>query len=330
MSCARSLVKPICLGAMAATLSFFSPTASATKIFEQYCPYNRFLYDAEVDFGQGHHSGGRPEHNGNVIWSLHNKNGVLAVSARVKGVLYLDKLDSGCGRMTVQVLDRDDEALAVFDSEDPKVKSVDVCGLGGDANNLGNQTTVDFESQPHERVARIKFNFFQGNMSGVVGVESFPVNLTHKKTTTMKVFSSTQTLPVSIENGEADFGGDEHEGGRPSNGKVRLSLDLNGTMTARVEGFLYWDAWIGDGTVRVAVNWLDRNGNLLRSRAVRLDGKGGPATAQWNHKNVIKEWSNSRLYALRLRVGRVRPDGTPADNTIAKDFFLRCPTLSVL
>src|SRR5258705_5616220 len=94
-------------------------------------------HPGNADFGSGSHGNGIPG-SYSVTWSFTPSAGVVQVSARVQGTLYLDQFGSGCVRLLVDFQD--------FDFNNLARRTVQFCGPGFDANNSANQRAVDISS----------------------------------------------------------------------------------------------------------------------------------------------------------------------------------------
>jgi hypothetical protein len=92
------------------------------------CFYKDTIYNGEVDFGSGNHSGGVPKATGSVNWNFTSVNGAIAVTARVLGILYLDKIGAGCARLRINFQDSDGNNLQ-------NARDVEFCGPGNNANS---------------------------------------------------------------------------------------------------------------------------------------------------------------------------------------------------
>src|SRR5260370_27361946 len=55
-----------------------------------------------ADFGDGLHIAGSPERGTPVFWEFSTVNGSLHAQATVSGILFLDSLDPGCARLTIE------------------------------------------------------------------------------------------------------------------------------------------------------------------------------------------------------------------------------------
>src|SRR4026208_2208154 len=119
-------------------------------------------HPGNADFGLGSHANGIPGPY-SVTWDFTPSAGVVQVSARVVGTLYLDRLGSGCGRLLV---DFQDFAFNLL-----RRRTVQFCGPGFDANNSANQRAVDISSAnianfPDSRLRHVQLTIGSGSGRG--------------------------------------------------------------------------------------------------------------------------------------------------------------------
>ena len=121
-------------------------------------------HPGNADFGDGFHGNGVPGPY-SVTWDFTPGAGVVQVSARVRGTLYLDRLGSGCVRLLVDFQDFDFNLIAR--------RTVQFCGPGFDANNSANQQDVDISSAnianfPDSLLRHVQLTIGSGSSTGAI------------------------------------------------------------------------------------------------------------------------------------------------------------------
>ncbi len=249
----------------------------------------RTINNGSADFGSGTHYGGGPQGAGTITydWST-TATGLLGITGRVRGTLYWDSLwSAGCARLSIQY--RNVAGANLF------VRNIPVCGTGGNANNAGNKIAVDdsFGSTALDHIILTTAVIQNGAPVGAVSTTITQVR--------------TIIHDVAIENGTADFGDGFHFGGTPQEaGIVAFTRNNNATVTAAVEGILFWDSLSpsGDFCSRLLIDWRDQEGNVLRTDPIRLcNAPGGDANSGLNQLELFNfNVTSGRLAQVRLRV----------------------------
>jgi|GEM_PF-3032722 len=267
-------------------------SSTAQGALSTSCGYKDSIFNGEVDFGSGNHSGGSPAADGTVTWTFTSVNGVIVGTARVRGTLYLDKVGPGqkCARLRINFQDINGNNLEA-------TQDVAFCGPGNDANSSANQRAIDVTNVfPSAQLRQVQLTLGEGQTLGTIDDLHTGIAST----------STDVHFGDKINNGNADFGFRPHSGGSPqSDGSIDLSLRGDGIVFGRVNGILFWDALFGDGTVRAITDFKDRNGNTLATRTSTLDGKGCCATDSKNQSLIDHRFNSADLFKIRLRVGQV-------------------------
>jgi hypothetical protein len=262
-----------------------------------------------ADFGSGGgHVVGTPTGSGFVTWEFSTINGSLVVNARVHGTLYLDSLDPGCARLTIEFKNRSGAVLTT------RTKDVCVTTSGHNANDSTNQSRVDEQyASSHLEAVVLRTNAVVNDrvvMPGTSKTVDLPDSIRH---------------PMIINNGNADFGGGGgHAGGTPVDfGAVELSRN-DGNVTGGVSGALYYDSLFSEGCAQMIILFENSAGSTIRSETVKKCGPGGNANDPVNKKNVDETFTGGSLFKIRLRVGQVLPDGSFVRVQTKTCDFLEC------
>jgi hypothetical protein len=248
-----------------------------------------------ADFGDNGvpHALGSPQAPAMVVWHFKTVNGSLRADADVWGTLFLDSLEPGCVRLTIQFKSSSGAILAT------RTKDLCVTVTGHNANDATNQALVQ-ESFGSSDLDQVVFR-------------------THPVVNNQIVSSSpavTITVPnvkkhdVIVNSDKADFGKGLHAGGGPTgSGLVQLTRD-KGNVTGLVSGTLYYDSLFSEGCAQVIIDFQALSGTTLHSDTIKKCGPGGNANDAVNQKNVGQTFSSGSLMQIRLRVGQVLPDGS--------------------
>jgi len=251
-------------------------------------------HPGNADFGSGFHADGFPTGPYSVTWDFTPAGGVVQVTARVQGTLYLDRLGSGCVRLLVDFQD--------FDFNNLARRTVQFCGPGFDANNSANQRAVDISSAniadfPDSRLRHVQLTIGSGSSTG---------SIVNDRT-------GIQTVPRVdaddiINNGTADLGGAGpilHAFGSPVN-RYSATIELleTGLVRANVNGILFWDS-TSAGTACLIIDFEDSSGAILRTEPpVSATGiKGGNALQAANQQSFNRSFTSASEFKIRLRVG---------------------------
>ncbi len=324
MRCYRLVSRPgVSAAAVLCLLCAIVPEAQALKFT---CSY---FYNGEVDFGKNtRHEWGAPKESGLVRWTFASVNGAIVRTVRIQGTLYLDRLGPGIARMQMDFLNSGGGAVA-----DSAV--AERPGPGGDANLRDNKMHVDV-TVTHANLNRVLITY---SISDNPGDPAAPLEIrttTGQKWGDQRInivegtppprpaiafkdlrFDTLRAPDVDVEfspkfnHGSTDFGSDRHEWGGPvSGGSLRLFLRNNGEVTGRVTGWLYWDNYFNGpshtGTTRLAINYLNKNGDILSSRkAFRVFGVSWDANDPKNKTRVEREFSHRDLFQVQLRISKV-------------------------
>lgn len=246
----------------------------------------------DADFGSGHHSGGIPGPY-TVTWDYTPSNGVVLVTARVQGTLYLDRLfGGGCARLKINFQDIAFNNL--FATQD-----IHFCGPGFDANNSANQKAVNVVSVADTRIRHVQLVIGSGNTTGSI--------IDDKATT--ETFPNVRTSDI-INNGATDLGGPGpfpvHFNGSPVDPfSVKVELRDTNVIRGEVSGILFWDS-TSAGSARAIIDFQNSNGANLATRTVNLTApSGGNALASANQASFDQVFSSASLFKIRVRVGTV-------------------------
>ena len=270
----------------------FATSANATLVQTT----TRTINNGSADFGAGTHSGGGPAGAGIITydWTT-TTTGFLGVTGRVRGTVYWDALWSGgCARLTITYRSAGNANLAV--------RPFTVCGPGGNANSTANKLAIDdsFGSTALDHIVLTTAVVTNGN---IVGPQSITVTQVR-----------TIIHDVGIENGNADFGDGFHFGGLAQEaGIIAFTRNNNATITATVEGILYWDSLSPSGNAcsRLIIEWRDQNAEVLRTDPILLcDAPGGDANSGLNQLELFNfNVTSGRLAQVRLRVDNTGING---------------------
>lgn len=249
-----------------------------------------------ADFGSGLHALGSPTGDGTVKWDFTSDSSGLKATVRVQGTLYLDSVDPGCARVTI-------EFKSSSDGTGPSLatRHADVCvtTTGHNANDATNKKLVD-ES------------FSSCDLNSVVLQTNPVVNGQPVSPGNHKSFSAPnkRKLSLKVNSNDADFGTGTHAGGGPSgDGLVQFTRE-NCNVTGLVSGTLYYDSLFSEGCAQIIIDFENSSGTALKSQTIKKCGPGGNANDAGNQKSVDETFNNASLSKIRLRVGQVLPDGS--------------------
>jgi hypothetical protein len=244
----------------------------------------------EADFGSGTHIGGTPGLY-RVDWDYTPVGGVVRVTARVRGTLYLDRLGSGCARLLINFQDIDADNLT-------STRTTQFCGPGFDANASANKRAVD-QTFASTSLRRVSLAVGSGSTLGSIELDHAAAHV-----------APSVNGGVRINNGTADFGGTSvlpaHFGGSPSlPAPVTLVLGSNTSVVGRVRGTLFVDSTRA-GCSRVLIEFKDVNdANLATRTRDRCAPSGGDALDAANQRVIDESFTSPALFKIRVRVGRV-------------------------
>jgi hypothetical protein len=255
-------------------------------------------HPGNADFGLGSHANGIPGPY-SVTWDFTPSAGVVQVSARVVGTLYLDRLGSGCVRLLVDFQDFDFNLIAR--------RTVQFCGPGFDANNSANQRAVDISSAnianfPDSRLRHVQLTIGSGSSTGSI----------ENDRTGLHTVPRVDANDI-INNGTTDLGGAGpivHAFGSPVNRyPVTIELQENGLVRAQVNsddvnGILFWDS-TSAGTACLIIDFQDSSGAILNTRIVSVTAPiGGNALQAANQRSFgVRSFTDASVFKIRLRVG---------------------------
>jgi len=262
-------------------------------------------HPGNADFGDGFHGNGVPGPY-SVTWDFTPGAGVVQVSARVQGTLYLDRLGSGCVRLLVDFQDFDFNLIAR--------RTVQFCGPGFDANNSANQQDVDISSAnianfPDSLLRHVQLTIGSGSSTGSIindrtGIHTVP-----------RVDAND-----IINNGTTDVGGPGpigHAFGSPVNRySASIALLEGGLVRGNVNGILYWDS-TSAGTACLLIDFQDSSGAIVSSAPpiIARGVKGGNALQPANQQAFNQSFSSASEFKIRLRVGTAAGPGlTPCSS----------------
>lgn len=242
-----------------------------------------------ADFGSGFHANGVPSGPYTVSWDYTAVNGVVVVTARVSGTLYVDRLGSGCSRLLVNFQDINFNNLFA-------TQVVQFCGPGFDANNSANQHAVGIVSPADARIRHVQLVIGSGATTG---------QIQNDRATTE--FFPIVTASEIIDSGTADLGGAGpilHLFGAPVVPySASILLQDNGVVKGDVNGVLFWDSTAA-GTACAIIDFKSPTGAILATSTVSVTAPaGGNALQTSNQKSLDRAFSNASLFAIRLRVG---------------------------
>ncbi len=241
----------------------------------------RSLSAGQSDFGGSSHASGVPVGDAAVTFDWSTATGQLISTGRVRGTLYWDALFSGgCSRLTIRFLN----ASRVLIQQ----RVIDECGPGGDANNAANKTVID------ESLSSVNLFTITLRLDEVGTANSRTADIGQ---TSLKSYS------VLIENGTADFGRGNHNFGRPERGGlVSFQRSVDGTLTAGVDGVLFWDSFGSESCSRLRTEHRSFNGAILRNRTFLNCGPGGNANDGANQFFISEVFTSGSVHDIRLRL----------------------------
>jgi hypothetical protein len=245
-----------------------------------------------ADFGAPPHAFGSPVKSGGVAWFFFSTEyGGFYAEALVDGVLFLDSLDPGCARLTIEFKSGSGAILAT------RNKDVCVTAKGHNANDSTNQALIleDFHASDLNQVVFRTHSVVNGLI-----------------VSTSPAFTSTapnsKNHNVIINSDSADFGKGFHAGGGPTGSAlVQLKRD-NGNVKGLVSGTLYYDNLLSEGCAQIIILFENSSGSALKTVTVKKCGPGGNANDDVNKKTVDETFTSGSLFRIRLRVGQVLQD----------------------
>lgn len=285
----RQVVTGLFLPAITAiTFAAFSPAASALIVETDYVNLN----GGEADFGSGSHFLGGPVGNGVLTFDYNPSSGQYVATGRVRGTLYWDSLfSSGCSRLIVKFRDGAGNLLAT--------RTVDVCGPGGDANNLANQVPVDvsFSSPNLNRVDIATATVSNGTATATASTS----HLTPNKRTYggLDVQSIPPCAGLLACSSLVEFSG----------ASVTFSRS-NGSMTGSVAGTLVDYALFSCG--RLVIDFYDQSGNEITTGT--RDVCPSPLLFAPFKASVADSFTSGSLFTISLEPGELH-NGTSFENS---------------
>jgi len=283
----------------AIALAAFTPTASAMIVETDYVNLN----GSEADFGSGSHFLGGPIGNGVLTFDYAVSSGQLVATGRVRGTLYWDSLfSSGCSRLTAKFRDAAANLLAT--------KTVDLCGPGGDANNLANQKPVDvsFSSPNLNRVDIVTATVSNGTATTKASTSLLTPNKRTYGGLDVESFPPCSNSPFC--SSLVKFSG----------GSVTFNR-ANGSMTGTVTGTL--SDFANSSCGRLFIDFFDQPGNDITTRT--RDVCPSPTSFAPYTRSIADSFSSGSLFAIGLSVGELH-DGTSFENEHFEDFNFNGPT----
>jgi len=240
------------------------------------------------DFGTGTHLAFHPTGDASLTWSFATVNGQLAKTARVQGTLYVDTISAGgCANITIK-FQNGSTALAT------RILHTQCPSPGGDANLSANQLQVDESFTSTELIS--------------VFVQTDSINPT--SSLFVSTAPSLQRSNVNINNGNTDFGTGLHAAGTPTGSGVVMLTVSSGSVSALVNGTLYWDSLFSGGCAQLIIDFENAAGTNLSTKTIKKCGTGGNANDAGNHTDVNQTFVSGSMMQVRLRVGTVMGDGS--------------------
>jgi hypothetical protein len=254
-------------------------------------------HPGNADFGSGFHANGIPGPY-SVTWDFTPSGGVVQVTARVTGTLYLDRIGAGCVRLLVDFQD--------FDFNNLARRTFQFCGPGFDANNSANQLAVDISSAslpsfPDSRLRHVQLTIGSGPSTGAIINDKTGIH------TVPRVDAGD-----IINNGATDLGGAGpigHAFGSPVNNySVTIALQEDGLVRAVLNGdangILFWDS-ASAGTACLIIDFQDASGAILNTRIVSVTAPFGGNALQAANEAVfgVRSFTDAAVFRVRLRVG---------------------------
>ena len=262
----------------------------------------------KADFGSGTHNGGGAG-DGTVTWNLLTANNSLAVTARVRGVLYWDATDEGCAALTIRFLNGSSQPASGNSS-----RFKQVCGPGGNANDQRNQVSVD-ETFTGIDLRSVAISTQDCKASGLLcsasGRSIGGIKYQYDDNT-VKIDGppDLKKYDVNINNGSTDFGNGLHAFGGPTgSGSVTLKYDSAGKVTGIVSGTVYWDDLLSSGCAQLEIDFEAANLIVLDTRKIHVCGTGGNANDQQNKIALLERVIDGSLMQIRLTVLTLLSDG---------------------
>ena len=277
------------VAAMAAVIGALNFVAEAVVVQTT----SRVINAGSADFGSGYHSGGEPSGGATITYDWNTSTGQLVSTGRVRGTLYWDSLFSdGCARLTIRFRNANNVNIAS--------RIIDECGPGGNANNAVNRTVVD-ESFSSINLFTIVLHVAEIRDGSVINPKSSTITQVTEK-----------NFPVTIDNGQADFGEGFHAFGSPQEaGNIIFRRNLDGTVTGSIEGVLYWDSASNESCARLITEFRNANGAMLASGVRSNCGPGGNANDQANQL-LVRDSTFTSGFVSQIRI-RVETWANPSD-----------------
>jgi hypothetical protein len=287
----RFIIRFLATVAVAITFGALSPTARAQGLTVKSDEVK--INFGTADFGNPKHAFGSPVYPAYVGWEFSTVNESLRAEASVNGTLFLDSLDPGCARVTIEFKSSSGAILAT------RTKNVCVTVTGHNANDSTNQVDgleIFGSSDLNQVVLRT-----HSVVNGQVVSSSPPV---------ISTAPNVKKHDVIVNSNDADFGTGTHAGGGPTgSGLVKLTRN-NGNVTGLVSGTLYYDSLFSEGCAQMEVFFENSAGTSIHSETIKKCGPGGNANDAVNKKSVDETFTSGSLFKIRLRVGQVLPDGS--------------------
>lgn len=295
----RKMLRLAAGAALLSALSALAPGANAAVVQGTNRSYQ--LNGGVADFGGGLHAAGVPTglagapagspaaqaSAATVTWDYSIINGQVVATSRVRGVLFWDALDPGAARVIID-FKRLDGSIITSRSFSTGVRP------GRNANSAANQMLVDTQfASPLLHSVTVRTAQVLPNSSIIV---------TGSRTSDAP---RTSTHDIRINNNHADFGHGTHIATVPNQSGMITFTRTNGTMSAQVNGTLYWDNFFGGGTARMIIDFLRPNGTALATRTEQVNGIGSDANLLPNQEPVNQSSQSGSLASVRLRIGEV-------------------------
>jgi hypothetical protein len=249
-------------------------------------------FPGDADFGSGTHVSGVPTGPYTVTWDYTPVGGVVVVTARVVGTLYVDSFGTGCARLIINF--QDINFNNIFSTEP---SGSPFCGPGFDANSAANQLQVNLLGPSDSRIRHVQL---------VVGFGTTRLNIVNDRVST-EFFPGINPTD-KIDSGTADLGGPGlfpiHLFGAPVDPySVGVNLQDNGVIKGEVSGILFWDSTAA-GTACAIIDFRDAAGNILATIPEVITGpSGGNALSSTNQKAFDRTFSSASLFGIHVRVG---------------------------
>ena len=256
-------------------------------------------HPGDADFGSGFHANGVPTGPYSVTWDFTPAAGVVQVSARVQGTLYLDRLGSGLrARLLVDFQDLDFNLLAR--------RTFQFCGPGFDANNSANQLGRRLLQRHIANFPDARLRHVQLTIGSVFSHSGAVVN-----DRTEPSYRSARRRRRHHQYGTTDVGGPGplvHAFGSPVN-RYSVTIELQetglvrGQLKSDVNGILFWDS-AAAGTACLSSTSRIRLADSEHSATGHV--RGAQAATRFDQptsNSSVSVFHSASGFKIRMRVG---------------------------